>query len=343
MANPLLLTNNRIRATIQYLKKKWWLIALSAIVGISLGVVYCYIKRPLYTANLTFTLQDEDKSSAGGLLNIAAQFGFDLGGSVGGIFEGDNIVELFKSRKIIENTLLQPYENTSSSYADVFLDVMRRRGDLPAKMFPAKTDPKTFSRLQDSVMGQMHNFITTALLEVVKPDKRLNIFQVSFKTNDEKYTSSFTNTLVADVAKFYVETKTKKAHQNVDILQNRTDSIHRAFNSAIAGRAGILDANLNPAFQMPLVGAQQKQTEITVLGTAYGELLKNLELAKYSLLKETPLLQVIDEPRYPLEKKEYPYLLYVPLSFFVFTFLAIFGLIGLKITGMLYRTYWVAK
>jgi len=31
-------------------------------------------------------------------------------------------------------------------------------------------------------------------------------------------------------------------------------------------------------------------------------LVKNLEMAKLTLLKETPLFQIIDSPRFPLEK-----------------------------------------
>lgn len=67
------------------------------------------------------------------------------------------------------------------------------------------------------------------------------------------------------------------------------------------------------------------------MGTAYAELLKNLELAKYTLLKQTPFMQVIDEPKFPLEKKTYPMLLYVPLSILLFTFLTVALLISLKL------------
>ncbi len=340
VGNPLLITTSRIRNAFGLLKKKWILIVLAALVGLTLGVIYSLIKKPLYTATLTFSLEGDDKASGSSLMSIAAQFGFDLGGSVGGIFEGDNIVELFKSRKMIETTMLQPYENTGKTYGDIFLDIMNRRPkEAPAKLFPINADAHTFSRLQDSAMGDIYELIAKSLLDIQKPDIHLNMYAVSFKCYDENYTKRFTETIVADVSKFYVDTKTKRERHNVDILQSRTDSIYRAYGSALSGRAGILDANLNPAFQTPLVGAQKKQTDITVLGTAYGELLKNLELAKYTLLKQTPYIQVIDEPRYPLEKKTYPMSFYVPLSVFFFTFLAICGLLGLRLMGNLYRAY----
>ena len=53
----------------------------------------------------------EDEKSGGGLggaLGLASSFGFDLGGSGGSIFSGSNLTELFKSRKMVEQTLLTP-------------------------------------------------------------------------------------------------------------------------------------------------------------------------------------------------------------------------------------------
>lgn len=339
--NPLLLNNKRIRESVQYLlKKKLWLI-IAAAFGLAVGIYYCSVKKPLYSAGLSFSMEGEDNTSSGGLLGLAEQFGLSLGGNVGGIFQGDNIIELFKSRRIIEQTLLHEYKNTGRTNADVFLDacLWRDKYDFPKAMYPLGIDKTKFNREQDSVMGAMHEYITKGLMEVDKPDKTLNKFDVVFKSNDEAFTKYFTESLVADVSDFYVETKTKRAKQNVDILQQRTDSIRRAFDAALYGRASITDANINPVFQVPQVGAQKKQTDITVLGTAYGELLKNLELAKYTLQKETPYIQVIDEPRFPLEKKTYPWWLYVPLAIIGFTCLAAGGLLGLKVMGIIYREY----
>jgi uncharacterized protein involved in exopolysaccharide biosynthesis len=36
----------------------------------------------------------------------------------------------------------------------------------------------------------------------------------------------------------------------------------------------------------------------------YGELIKNLELSRTMMAKDQPLIQLIDQPRFPLEKKK---------------------------------------
>lgn len=339
--SSLSLNAQSIKVALRYLKKKYLLISLAVLLGLAFAIFYCTIKKPVYTANLTFSMEGEDNSSGGSIMSLAAQFGLDLGGSgVGGIFEGDNIIELFKSRRIIETALLQPYAESNKSYADEFLDVagFRPSTEVPPNMFPVNSN-KPFTRAQDSVMGKIHEAIASIYLEVGKPDIKLNIYTMSFESLNENFSKAFTELLIKEVTKFYVDSKTKRARYNVEVLQKRTDSIKNAFDMALYGRAGIIDANLNPAFQTPMVGAQQKQTDITVLGTAYGELLKNLEIAKYSLLKATPYIQIIDGPRYPLDKRTYPWYLYVPLAMIGSFFLACMGLLGLRLLQKIYQLY----
>jgi hypothetical protein len=36
----------------------------------------------------------------------------------------------------------------------------------------------------------------------------------------------------------------------------------------------------------------------------YGELIKNTELAKFTLMREEPLIQIIDKPYFPLDRKK---------------------------------------
>ncbi|HSR39790.1 MAG TPA: hypothetical protein VLL95_12825, partial [Phnomibacter sp.] len=47
---------------------------------------------------------------------------------------------------------------------------------------------------------------------------------------------------------------------------------------------------------------QIKQLDASVYGAAYTELFKNLEMARYQFLNDVPLLQVIDEARYPMKR-----------------------------------------
>ncbi len=63
----------------------------------SLGLTYSFIKKPVYTATLSFALEDEKSGGGlGGALGLASSLGLDLGGGGGSMFSGANLTELFK-------------------------------------------------------------------------------------------------------------------------------------------------------------------------------------------------------------------------------------------------------
>jgi hypothetical protein len=80
-----------------FLLSKWKTIVLAGIIGAILGLGYSFIKKPIYTATLTYALED-GKAAGGGLGSLASSFGFDIesAGSNSGAFAGANLMELFK-------------------------------------------------------------------------------------------------------------------------------------------------------------------------------------------------------------------------------------------------------
>ncbi len=87
------------------------------------------------------------------------------------------------------------------------------------------------------------------------------------------------------------------------MLFKEADSLRNVLGGAItsAGSQTDLTFNLNPAYQVQRSGVQQSQARAAALGQAYGQVLQNLEIAKITLQRETPLYQIIDEPTLPLE------------------------------------------
>ena len=73
-------------------------------------------------------------------------------------------------------------------------------------------------------------------------------------------------------------------------------------NSSISNRATLQDVNVNPAFSAAQVPVLKQQTNIQVYSAAYGEMFKNLEVARFQYLNEIPLMQIIDPADYPMKK-----------------------------------------
>lgn len=95
-----------VRAQYKIVKSKWYLLFIASVLGGGVGFGYAYLKPIEYTAKLTFAFS-EGPDAKSNLNGIASQFGFNLGGSSEGAFQGANLLELMKSRTLVENTVLQ--------------------------------------------------------------------------------------------------------------------------------------------------------------------------------------------------------------------------------------------
>ncbi len=306
----------RIREWRKYLRSKWKTILVAAIIGVILGLAFSYFKKPDYTAELSFAMDDESSGGAAGGLGAAAglasQFGVDLGtGSNNGAFSPDNMPELMKARSMVENTLLTPVDvkGKKQTLAELYMSFrnFRKRWEDDPELknidFPPGLDRSKFTLLQDSVLGLFSHEIIKKDLSVDKSEKKSTIITVKVKSSNELFSKLFTEILAKTVSNFYIETKTKKSSKNVYVLQKLTDSVREQLNSAITGVASTSDVNPNPnpALQILRVPSQHHQVDVEANGAMLTELVKNLELSKINLRKETPLIQIIDKPILPLD------------------------------------------
>ena len=112
------------------------------------------------------------------------------------------------------------------------------------------------------------------------------------------------------------------------ILQKQTDSIRGELNGAITGVAVANDNtfNLNPALNVRRAPSARRQVDVQANTAILTELVKQTELAKVALRKETPLIQVIDKPILPLAKERFGKAKGIVLGGFLAGFLAIFSL-----------------
>jgi hypothetical protein len=335
----------KIRKWWNYLLTKWFFIIIFSLIGASLGFAYAVFTPPVYIATTTFVLEDEKGGGGlGNLAGLASMAGVDLGGSGGGIFQGENILSLYKSRTMLEKTLLSSVSINGKD--QLLIDRYISMNELKEKWIDKpqllkinfKTDStkdgalilKNF-RLRDSLLGVIVKDLNKNYLTVFKPDKKLSTIRVDVKSQDELFAKVFNDELVQNVNEFYINTKTKKTLQNVHILQHKTDSVRNVMNGAIYSAVAVVDAtpNLNPTRQIQrLAPSQRAQFSAETNKSILTEMVKNLELTKMSLLKETPLLQVVDQPVFPLEVSKFSKVKGLILGGILFGFLTVLILMG---------------
>lgn len=321
----------------QYLLSKWKVIVLAGIIGAALGLTYSFIKKPIYTATLSFALEDEKSGGLGGALGLASSFGLDLGGSGGGAFSASNLIELFKSRSMVEKTLLSPIvvDGKTISLAEMYIQnnewrkSWNKNTNLAKLEFLPNANRQKFTRVQDSILGEIYKDLSKFALAVAQKDKKISIISIDVSSQNELFSKYFCEALVNEVSDFYVETKSKKAKENMLILERQTDSVRRELNGAITGVAVANDNtfNLNPALNVRRAPSARRQVDVQANTAILTELVKQTELAKVTLRKETPLIQVIDRPILPLVKERFGKAKGIVLGGFLAGFLTVLGLI----------------
>lgn len=325
-----------------FLLSQWKTIVLAGIIGALLGLGYSFTKKPIYTATLTYALED-GKAAGGGLGSLASSFGFDIGGAGGnsGAFSGANLMELFKSRAMVEQTLLAPVtqNNKTISLAEMYIqdkkwrEKWEKKPKLKVVKFLPNTDRAKFTRIQDSIFGVIYNDLSKNALTVDQKDKKVAIGTITLKGTNEYFAQQFTLALTKTVTDFYIETKSKRAKENMDILVRQTDSIRGELNGAITGVAVANDNTfgLNPALNVKRVPSARRQVDVQANTAILTELVKQAELAKVTLRKETPLIQVIDQPILPLPKEKFGKAKGILLGGILAGFLTVLGLIVRRI------------
>ena len=330
---------------VAYLKSQWKLIVGIAALGGILGFVYASFQKPTYLATTTFVLE-EDKGGGGGLggaMGLASSFGFDLGGGGGGLFSSTNIIELMKSRFVVEKTLLNTVQIAGKeiSLADYYIQVNELREEWSKKPlivninFPVNAERTKFSLEQDSILQTISADLKKNNLTITQKDKKVTIISLTVKTKNELFSKLFCEQLLKETSDFYIETKSKKARLNVDILQHQADSIRSELNSAITGVAVESDNvyNLNPAFNVKSSPSRRKQVDVQANTAILTQLVAQLESSKVNLRKETPLVQLIDRPILPLEKDKVGRLTSLILGGFLAGFLTVLYIVF----GRLYK------
>lgn len=284
--------------------KKWWLILILGMGAGILGYFYAKRQKVVYKSKLTFALDQGQGGDISGALSLAGQFGISLGGGQD-VFAGDNILEIMKSRRMIEGTLLaiDTFNNQPITFIEYFLQQNQQPKSKKREIFfPVGQDRKAFNYKQDSVLFQVYQQFLNGFITADKPDKKYNIYEVNVINPSEQFVKNFTEKIVTETNKFYTEISTKKNKETLEILENRVAAMKGNVNNSISSRAQIQDVNLNPAFSSAQVPVLKQQANIQVYSGAYAEMFKNLEVARYQYLKQIPLMQIIDDANYPMQK-----------------------------------------
>ncbi len=296
-----------------FTKIKFTLILLAATV--CLAIAYYSLQKPAYLASTTFILE-EKSSVGGGLSGLASQFGVDIGGGFGNssLFSGDNILDIIRSRTIIEKVLLSKIDSTNGAQAETLADLYIQFNNLHKKWkdkdalstlsFSNYVEKSSLCRLQDSILFNIFQSITKKNIVVDRLNKKGSIVLVTTTSANEVFSKLLTERVVLETMKMYIELKTSVAMRNVNRLQQRSDSLMQVLNAKSYKSASLQVLDANAAFKSSAVPVEVSQRDKSVTYALYTEVMKNLEASRMAMANQTPIINILDNAKYPLEKTQ---------------------------------------
>jgi hypothetical protein len=250
-----------------------------------------------------------DLSSLASLAGVNASSFIDASS----LFQIDNIQELYRSSSMLKNTLLS---TTLINKREVLIierlaeaEKLINKWEKLGIIFEDFKN-KSLTRQQDSLIKKSIELIRKEYLFVHKPNRKTTILEIGFNHKDELLAKSFNENLVSIVNKFYYDTKTLKTSSNLEILKKQSDSVKNVLDESILALAKIDQniPNLNNLDKVSMVPYQMAMIDVQSNSAVYGEIVKQLELAKVTHRNNMPLIQIIDKPILPLENSRWKFL-----------------------------------
>ena len=317
-----------IRDYTRELKKKFILISSVLIISIILGLVYSSIQKDKFEAVLSFIVEGQSEGpNLSSISGMASQFGLDLGGSSSSTFSQQNVVELLKSRKVIESTLIK------SCIVNNEEDILLNHYISINNMIEDGENISFFSSSKDSITNIIWKEIIDFKIDLSYQNNEANILNLTYTSTSSEFAKNFTELLVEEISQMYSHYKTEKTRNSLKNLELRSDSIFRELKNSERNFARVKDRNLRVINASGRLDEIQYMREVQVLNAIYLELIKNTELVKMNLLNETPIIQLIDVPVLPLKDISRSNLFWA----FVFSFLGFFMVSFLIIIRKLIR------
>ena len=330
-----------IQRFLNYFISQYKIILLITIITSTIGLIYGKLQPSTYKATSTFIVEDKSGKGGGGLSGLASQFGIDVGGLTGGgagLFDGDNILEIIKSRAIIEKVLLTKIEEPASSkgqtIADYYIQINNLGPAFESKNITTKslnfaglTEGTKHTLQQDSILYILFSRINKDL-NVEKKNKKSTIITLEVVSGDQVFSKIFAEELLKQTSDLYIDIKTGNLSRSIDRIQQKADSLQNSlrgiYQKSFQAENATKLYNVNSSLRINTSQTEITARDKTVSSTLYAEVVKNLETLKLSLINQTPVIQVLDSPKFPMFDQRTPARYFLIIGFavgFVLSFL----------------------
>ena len=338
--------------------KRYWKIIPLCIFPIALFLLYqAYSTRLTYPARITFMVTEEkgqDLGSIGGLLGSLGVGGDQSESSL------EKVLQLFRSRRIIEETffqevtiggkkdrianfllqvygmeeLLKPYK-TLGVYSKA--EWINELEELGTNFYFERAEIDSFSRNERLMLKVLYTRLVGDATVGIEPlvgstiDEKSGIMSISLATVSEEMTYAMLLKLYEQLSQYYIDKTIEKQQKIYEIAKFKTDSINTQLQIADQRLAEFEDGNRNLVWVRGELERTKLNRKSRILEILYGEAIKQLELSDFALRRKTPYVEIIDKPSLPISSEGKSKSKALLIGIVAGTFIALIFIIGRKI------------
>lgn len=319
------------------LKKRRAAVLIIIFISSGIGFISTFFgKKPDFIATSTLMLENTKSGGMSGALALASQLGLAGGGGDNVALSGDKLLDIIKAETIIKTALFE--KTTIDSITDIlanhfirlfdYNELWKKNDSLKGFKFMNAKDKLTTK--ENGVFKTFHGRIISDFLKI-EESKKSGIIMITVSTPSALFSKYFNESLVRSVSSFYVDRITEKERKNVGIVQKRVDSIAGALRDAELAFARWKDSSNQLVKAKGMINEIRLRRDVEVANSIYIEGIKQLEISKFALLEQTPVLQIIDKPSLPLaQTPKFSKIKAVALSFIAGCILAGLFVYGLE-------------
>ena len=288
----------------------WLLMLVGAIL---LGAYFtwsAYTTPVYYESKVSFVVNNNSSPAPAGLGGVLGQLSLGGGGQTSNMHR---ILSFIKSRQLLTEVLLDSttVNGVSDLGANHLIDVAElvELYDLDpvngtVRLSSGHLD--SLSRKERSLVKLLYSYLSFGADQPMKAsiNEITNVLSIWIKTRDEDLSLWLSENIFEHLTEFYTAEATAPARFSVERLESKADSVLTELNRNEYSLAKFQDTRLSLTNQRDRIQELQLRRNVTILGGAYGETIRNLEAARFSLDATTPYFKMVEAPFTPLNRKQ---------------------------------------
>ncbi len=282
-----------------------WILLPAIVVG---GVMayLSYTEPALKEAKMTFLINED--SGGGGVSSILGQLGVVGGG--GTEYNLDKVVSLASSKKIAGATLLDSavVAGESKIIANAIIDVYDLQNlwgeeGQESEIRLSSSIKDDLSRKEVSIFNKLYRIAVKTKekpLLSIDYDPQTGIFEMKGVSLNDELSLQLVNGWYDRLSDFYIEQEVGNTRRTVINLRAKADSISTLLASTEVELARLNDRIGTIVRNTDRLKSERLYRDVRMYEIMYGEVIKNMETAAFTLNTKAPFFVTIDEPTFPL-------------------------------------------